>query len=396
MHGYEDLALLLLENGFTATHPQRLPEGDVFPLYFAIKSHSLQVVDELLRLGADSFVIRNKVPAVTFCILEGTEAILKSLLYHQCPDIEDISEAVKLYNAFEKNEFGWPALHFALYMNDKSTFESLLQYGSDPNFTGTCPFSTYQLALKNPDPLYAEILRAHGINTQHALIDAILAHNVTEIHAICLTKNWSAEAHGTSLRVATNENMPEIVEFLLQNGVRECAPPAPSAAGYAIDKPEIMRLLLAYDAYPRVLPNAPDAGKLVYGYLCNAVNQHQHETCQVLLEKNVRLSELWTRYVVFNGLEYITLFHDYQALFDSSLNFAIEYNKPEALTFLLNAGYSPSKSIFTDCIRYDTLDCFKVLCTHSGITEEGKNACLKMAISYKNEPFVEYLTNEEL
>jgi ankyrin repeat protein len=257
-------------------------------LYWALKSKNIEIVKLLLQYGAplgESLVIkrnwRDNVDVVMTAMQVAAELedddFLRKLIYHQTQraNLQELSDeeaipssTVTLFRTYWQNPSAWPALHYALSIDNIEAFKLLLMHGEDIHFQGKAPASLLSLAIAHADPAYLNLLLDNYDESEVAYVQSIANGNLNLLSE--LLSKYPADPKLLDLAVQTHQI--EIVKLLLEYGLQ-----SPSAIQLAVKENKIDLLELLLECQGELQPSLED--------LENAIAHKNDKMVQMLVNR---------------------------------------------------------------------------------------------------------------
>ncbi len=218
-----------------------------------------------------------------------TDFYLKELIHLQKIQIDaDFDEEVcqdilDVFRSNWSNEYNWPALHYAVQMNDLESFGLLLDWGTDPTWNGSAPESLISMATKHPNIEFLQRLLEELDEADLAARVAIENGDVDRTIELINTY----EISDNLLLTAVKNQKNTIVRLLLEHGFH-----SPEAFSYAIQNNQLETVSLLID-YKHTYPHA----------LSIAIEYHHPELFSLLLEKGFFHPGCYSDCITHNTLE---------------------------------------------------------------------------------------------
>lgn len=219
-------------DGATFLHSERhpdLPEGIGFdkgsnPLHVSARMGNAEAVRSLLDYRARSVKNSAGGTAVHLAALAGSERVVRMLLDHgfKTDDTSRLKKSVSFYDV------GMTPILCALESGDLATVDALLDASADLSITTKFGCGAVFFAARGGSDAVLERVLGCGINVPSAgrymnfpLVEAVASGNVAVVRRLLAAGSPTEEGRAQSpLRLATERNLLEIREALLDSGAR--------------------------------------------------------------------------------------------------------------------------------------------------------------------------------
>jgi len=392
--GSVKLVELLLKNGANASLERRehfdpgyrmdTAQYRVYtPLYWAIMYKNKQMVELLLSHGASidpAFVYNKPVfRALGNPRIDVRKSALRIALELDAREIaacivgKEISdETYATLKKYEMNARNWPAIHLAIeggnwqafnllfehkasYLHTQSYPEPIFTIGTRDELARYQPSSSFELALKQNDPRFAETLIEKGYPKNLALDYAVKAKNSYWIARLA-SKDLP---HNGALSTAIRLHDAQLVSNLYALGYRD-----PNAMALALDEQE---LKIAANLIASEPPSFNRSAQI-------------QRACYYTIKSDDLT--LFKEFFAYNAV-----------IFSSALTQALTEKAVSILTYLLeiHPEMALEQAHYTRCIELQRLDMLKILVAAHPLNEKAHAECIKRAIDSKNEAILNYL-----